>query len=145
MADRDRFGELRKVEGKGGPPSGDEFGALERIEGRAPGVPMAAEPFVFTPLDPVEGRPAASPDLVAATSRRAGAVGALLAVGFLSTLIALLMVVNRALPPTVLETPSSLPSAAPVPEVNAVAEPNGEGTFEPVPEASVGPATRRTG
>ena len=69
-------------------------------------------------------------------------MGALLAIGFMSTLVALLLVVNRAFPPAVLDTPSSLPSAAEVPEVNAVAEPSSEGSFEPVPEPPLGPAVR---
>jgi hypothetical protein len=139
VAETDEFGELRRVEGSGGPP--DEFGRLEPVEGRA-AINPGSEPFVFTPLEPMSGRPGGSPELVAATPRRVGAVGALLAVGFMSTLAALLLVVNRALPPAVLETPYSLPSAAEVPEVNAVGEPSSEGSFEPVPEPPLGPGVR---
>jgi hypothetical protein len=139
VAETDEFGELRRVEESGGPP--DEFGRLEPVEGRA-AINPGSEPFVFTPLEPLRGRPGGSPDLVAVTPRRVGAVGALLAVGFMSTLVALLLVVNRALPPAVLETPSSLPSAAQIPEINAVAEPSSEGSFEPVPEPPLGPAVR---
>ncbi|HJV04639.1 MAG TPA: hypothetical protein VJ868_05180 [Actinomycetota bacterium] len=124
MAERD---ELRK-----GTP--DEFGTLEPLQGR-PVRAGGAHPSAFAPLRPVEGRP---PEISPAP-RRAGVVGALLGVGFLSTLIGLLLVVNQALPPPVLETPSSLPSAGPVPEVNAVAEPAGEPSLEPVEERTAGP------